>query len=418
MQDPDGGDTTRTATGTRGLCRPRIRRRTRAVAVSTIGATHHRIANAEPGDVITLANGTYNGSIAISRSGTEANPIFIRGASRDGMILNAAGATAGVNITGSYITIENLTIRSSSWGMRLNSDSTPRATRGAPGEVSRTSRMAWTARCGTKWDYYICDNLLEGREAQWPDHRSVRVGFRRHRRRRRMATSSVTTRSSGFGDAFGLHHDTAIPNRAIDFYGNEILWTGDNGIELDFTERNVRAIRNRFSNGGNHSMSFQPICGGPAYAIRNVIYNSKGAPYKFNNEPSGIYLLHNTACGRARVGATGLHGDQLRYPQQHLHRHTAAGEHNDGHQPRRHRLQRLAVRTVNSASRPELDNFADLQANRRTSTTAACFPACPSQRSVTIPASPTTLISPLDARLSAGTNAVDAGAPLPNINDG
>jgi hypothetical protein len=412
VHDPDGGDATRTATVHTRPVPPANPATPRAVTVATVGQLDTALANAVAGDVITLADGTYNGSIAISRSGTAQNPIFIRGTSRDGTILNAAGATYGVNVTGSYVTVENLTIRSSSWGMRLG---------GAQNLVARRLRLmdvshGMDGRGGSKFDYYICDNLLEGR-AMWPttdstvwDFEGIVVVGQGH--------VVCYNTLSGFGDALSLHHDTAIANRAMDFYGNEILWTGDNGIELDFTERNVRAFRNRFSNGGNHSMSFQPIWGGPAYAVRNVIYNSKTAPYKFNNEPSGIYLLHNTAV------RPGWAWEQLGFTATNFvfRNNIFIGTTNGAN-----------VTTDISLADIDYDgwlpdgqfrftvlwtSFADLQATSPYEHNGRILNGLPFATAVTIPASPTTLVAPLDARLRADTNALDAGRPLPNINDG
>lgn len=413
VQDPDGGNATRTATiHTRPvpLANPATGR---AVAVSNITQLNSAIANAAAGDVITLANGTYNGSISIGRSGTAANPIFIRGQSRDGVILNAAGSTYGVTITGTYVTVENLTIRSSSWGMRINS---------AQNAVARRLRITDVSygidgRSGSKRDYYICDNVLEGKEAQWPvtnstvwDFEGIVITGQGHV----VCYNTV----SGFGDALGLHHDTAIPNRAIDFYGNDVLWTGDNCIELDFSERNVRAFRNRFTNGGNHSMSFQPIWGGPAYAIRNVIFNSFVAPYKFNNEPSGVYVLHNTSVH------PGWAWEQLDFTATNFvySNNITIGTTNA-----------VNMTTVISLARIDYDgwlpdgqfrfgdlwtSFADLQARSPYEHSGRILNGLPFATAPTIPASYTTQVAPLDPILRAGSNAVDAGIALPNINDG
>lgn len=146
---------------------------------------------------------------------------------------------------------------------------------------------------GTNRQFYICDNVLTGTGVRWPDHSSRTWNFE----------GIVVTGAghvichntiAGFGDALGLSQPTAIPNRAIDFYGNDVLWGGDDGIELDYSERNVRAFRNRFGNVGM-GISFQPVWGGPVYAFRNVIYNTANAPYKLNQDPSGFHLFHNTA---------------------------------------------------------------------------------------------------------------------------
>jgi len=70
VHDPDSGDATRTATVHTRPVPPANPATPHAVAVSTLGQLNTALANAAAGDVITLADGTYNGSIAISRSGT------------------------------------------------------------------------------------------------------------------------------------------------------------------------------------------------------------------------------------------------------------------------------------------------------------------------------------------------------------
>lgn len=419
IQDPDGGNTTRTVTA-RTRPEPAANPASpRAVAVSTSGQLTTAIANAQPGDVITLANGTYNGSVAINRSGTEANPIFIRGASRDGVIINAPGATAGVDITGSYITVENLTIQGSSWGMHLNSDLNTSSNIVVRRLKITNVAYGIEARFGTKRDYYICDNLLEGREVQWPesdqsvwDFEGIVVTGAGHV----VCYNTI----SGFGDALGLHHATDIPNRAIDVYNNDVLWTGDNGMEFDFSERNVRAMRNRFTNGGNHSISFQPTYCGPVYAIRNVAYNSKGAPFKFNNEPTGMILLHNTVLRPGIAwGQYGLRADNFVMRNNIIIGTSGAPA---------DITTDFSLATIDyNGWRPDgnflvggqnWSNFADLQANSPYEHNGRLLPGLPFAASVTIPGSPNTQVSPIDASLSAGSNAVDAGLRLPNVNDG
>ena len=415
VQDPDGGSTTRTATiHTRPvpLANPAT---ARAVAVTNMTQLNTAIANAAAGDVITLANGTYSGSITVAHSGTATNPIFIRGQSRDGVILNAAGATYGVTVTGAYVTVENLTIKSSSWGMRLDSSQNVVVRRLKITDVS----YGIDARSGSKRDYYICDNVLEGKQAVWPvtdssvwDFEGIVIVGQGH--------VVCYNTLSGFGDALGLHHDTSIPNRAIDFYGNDVLWTGDNCVELDFSERNVRAFRNRFSNGGNHSMSFQPIWGGPAYAIRNVIYNAFVGPFKLNNEPSGVYLLQNTAVH------PGYAFEQLGYTATNL-----VIENNlmIGTTGAAHFTTDITLTTIDYngwtpdgqfqfGSTGIWTSFADLQANSPYEHHGHLLNGLPFATPLTIPASYTTQVAPLDPSLRAGSNAVDAGIVLPNINDG
>src|SRR5207249_3488573 len=91
-------------------------------------------------------------------------------------------------------------------------------------------------------------------------------------------TGNVLDVYVGFGDAMKVQQDGA---RAVDFYGNEVLSAYDNGVELDTSEGNTRAFRNRFTNT-DATISFQPIFGGPVYAIRNVVVNVANEQLKFH----------------------------------------------------------------------------------------------------------------------------------------
>ncbi len=247
------------------------------------------LSRASPGDVIELAAGIYKRPIAMDRSGTAANPIVLRGSHRDGTIIEAAGAEQAIRVTGAHIIIEQLTLRRSAWGMRI---------RNTHDVVVRQMRMSGVrygidATGGANRNFYICDNVLVGNGVTWPDTSRRTWNFEGIVV---AGTGHVICHNtlSGFGDALGLSHETEIPNRAIDIFGNDVLWGGDDGIELDFSERNVRAFRNRIGNVGM-GISFQPIWGGPVYAFRNLIYNTANAPYKLNQDPSGFHIFHNTA---------------------------------------------------------------------------------------------------------------------------
>jgi hypothetical protein len=412
VQDPDGGNATKLdsiRTRSVPLANPAT---PRVVNVSNMSQLQTALSGANPGDIITLANGTYGGAISVSRSGTAANPIFVRGQSQSGVILDATGSTYGITVGGTNVTVENLTVRSSSWGMRLASTSDAVVRR-----VKITNVFfGIDARGGTNQNYYICDNTLEGKGAVWPDTSNAVWDFE----------GIVVTGSghvvcyntlSGFGDALGLSHDTAIPNRAIDFYGNEVLWTGDNGVEMDFTERNVRVFRNRFTNGGNHSISFQPIWGGPAYAFRNVIYNSGTAPYKLNNDPTGFLIFHNTA---VRPGwAWGQYGGVASNFQ--FFNNITVGT-----------TDAVDMSTDISLAQIDYDGwlpdgqfrftttwvgFNNLRQNSPYEHHGLILNGMPFAAPLTIPVSYTTFVQPLDASLTATSNAIDTGARLPNIND-
>jgi hypothetical protein len=86
---------------------------------------------------------------------------------------------------------------------------------------------------------------------------------------------------------------------AIDIYNNDVHLTGDDFIEADGGVHNVRVMRNRGVNAAHTGLSAQPIFGGPAYYIRNVVYNTPVA-LKFIN-PAGVVVYHNTFIAENRT---------------------------------------------------------------------------------------------------------------------
>ena len=295
VSDPDGGGGTQTlqlVTVAVPAADPAV---PNAVPVSTAPALTAALASANPGDVITLAAGVYAGAFTVSRDGTAANPIVIRGVSRDAVTLDATGRSVGVTLAGDHTRLENLTVRGSDWGARVNNTT---------GVVMRGVRLTDVdkgidGRNGVTRNLYLCDNILEGRRL-WPDFANaienvegIVVTGQGH--------TVCHNRLSGFGDALGLNQNTSIINAAIDFFGNDVLWTGDDGMELDYAHRNVRAFGNRITNA-SMGVSFQPVWGGPVYVFRNVLVNMARSPYKLNNDPTGFYILNNTSVRTLGVG--------------------------------------------------------------------------------------------------------------------
>jgi hypothetical protein len=288
ITDPDGGGGLQTVTGGTRPAPKLVPTNAIAVPVSNDAQLTSALTNAVPGHVIELAAGTYRGPFTLSRSGTADNPILLHGSSSDQVFIDATGANYGLTVSGSHVYVEGITISGSDWGARLS---------GSDGIVVRKMRFRSVnkgidARNGTHRNFYICDNVLEGRFL-WPnvssstwDQEGIVVTGQGH--------VVCHNTLSGFGDALGLHQDTAIPNAAIDFFGNEVLWTGDDGLEIDYGHRNIRVFDNRITNSGM-GVSVQPSWGGPIYIFRNVLVNQAHSPYKFNNDPTGILVFNNTS---------------------------------------------------------------------------------------------------------------------------
>jgi MYXO-CTERM domain-containing protein len=294
--DPDGGDFTKTITG-KTLAVPGDPQTPHAVNVSTTSQLQSALDNAQPGDVITVANGNYGPYLNVSKGGAAGNPVVIRGQSQAGVIIDGGGCT-GCNVleyynTG-YVHLENLTIQNASRAIRVQTQNTN-------GNVFRrlhiTNVTLGITTNGGDDGYYVADNTLEGRLV-WPAVYKDDAGAHANDdgiNIRGSANVIAYNVISGFGDAIKTEADVT---RANDFYGNDVLWSYDNAIELDTSYGNVRAFRNRFTNC-YATTSFQPIYGGPAYLIRNVIVNVADEPFKLHalggsSTPSGGLVYNNT----------------------------------------------------------------------------------------------------------------------------
>lgn len=87
---------------------------------------------------------------------------------------------------------------------------------------------------------------------------------------------------------------------SIDIYNNDIFLMADNFIEADGGAHNIRIYNNRGINVYHSALSGQPVFGGPAYYIRNVIHTS-GDSLKFSARPTGLVVYNNTFCTETRL---------------------------------------------------------------------------------------------------------------------
>ncbi|MFV2057173.1 MAG: fibronectin type III domain-containing protein, partial [Thiohalomonadales bacterium] len=202
------------------------------------------------------------------------------------------------------------------WGVVVNSN----VASSLEGIVIRNTRIK-DVICGiqasgnTQRNHYFCNNIIEGQLTNL-DTGIKTWGINGIE----ISGQGITVCSnslSGFGDTIDIP-DRGV-NRAIDIFANDILWGGDDGLELDGGERNIRAYGNRISNSGT-GISVQPGNGGPFYIYRNIIYNpgqefsDQGIlyeaylPFKFKNGASGMYVFHNTA---VRPGNAWQQGETL-----------------------------------------------------------------------------------------------------------
>ncbi|HVY49242.1 MAG TPA: chondroitinase-B domain-containing protein, partial [Minicystis sp.] len=417
------------------------------VMVGDAASLSAALAAAQPGDVITLANGTYAGQFSFSASGTAADPIVVRGASRDGVILDGQGCT-GCNVLevyGSFVHVEKLTIAHGERAIRFQGQ-------GAQENVVRRTHIEDVVLgIGSKPDqqnFYIADNLLEGR-LTWPcvyasmdaacngdAGGTVQQGLHAnddgiHVEGNGHVVSHNTI--SGFGDAMKTEEDGA---RSVDFVGNDVLWTYDNGVELDGSARNTRAYENRFTNT-YATLSFQPIFGGPSYAVRNVLVNVADEQFKLHSRGSvptvGAVILHNTVVRATRAlqcatSATPLYftlrnnlfiGPAALDPDLHAVRWDVpdvltASMDDDGFFPD----GQYEYGYANGNGGITYGSFAELVAGGKWETHGTLVTAATLAGGLVGPADWTAKLDPTTPVLAKGSPAIDKGVVLENIDDG
>ena len=228
---------------------------------------------------------------------------------------------------------------------------------------------------------------------------------------------------------------------AIDFYNNDIHLMGDDFIEADGGVHNIRVMRNRGVNAAQCGLSAQPVYGGPAYYIRNVVYHvPTGCVFKLNVKPAGVVFYHNTIISENSNGSIFSNGhfrnnlilapdkpgraiyrfgnatsystyDYNGYrpnpkaEEQYLWRSPPAGEtlsYDERLRPTAYRtLAELSAATGQETHGVEVDFdiFENLRAPDPDDPYAVYHAA------------------ELNFRLRSGGKAVDAGTPIPNVND-
>jgi hypothetical protein len=425
--DPDGGDMT---TIVQGITRPVPATdplHPRAVAVTDATSLQAALAAAKPGDVITLAPGTYAGEFTLNASGTANDPIVIRGADRDTVILD--GGNAGSNVLaveGSYTHVERLTLQHDIRALRFHGMA---ATSNVVRRVHARDVVLGFGSNPNQQDFYLCDNLLEGR-LHWPqvysDDQGIHAnddGLHVEGDGHVVCHNTVT----GFGDAMKVEQTLA---RAVDFYGNDVNGSYDNAIELDQTSGNSRCFRNRYVNTFM-PISFQPIFGGPAYAIRNVVLNAVVEQDKLHNATVGVLILNNTFVGAAYafqvldgttprelvienniwMGPSPAPGGLTVNWDQPLDPPTYTVDSNGWYPDGRFHFG-TGVTGKNYA------NFAAVQAGGAYEPHGRVLGTPIFASGLTAPASYKTALTPTDATLAPRSDAIDHGMVLPNVTDG
>jgi hypothetical protein len=318
--DPDGGDSVRTLIGRTkktpqayaggrtlhvipgaGTTGPSRFGQPGAVSVPGIGTKNDPFRGlaeadraARPGDTVLVHAGIYQGEWEVRRDGEPGKPIVWRGAGDGETVLDGQGDAKTrpertISASGRHdLHFENLTVRNSTWLAVFNRGKRI-VLRGCHLSGCSYAIVATGQQEGRLVeDILIEDNVIEG-PSTWPrtkgieDARGVQIEGQ--------GSTVRYNRVRGFAD--GIDTFSTPPCAAIDIYGNEISEMIDDGIETDYSVRNVRCFRNRLTNVFQ-GISAQPVLGGPVYIIRNAMYNVEQEVFKLHNGPSGVLMFHNT----------------------------------------------------------------------------------------------------------------------------
>ena len=290
LKDPDGGNTEKIIS-MKTWSTPQLPMNGPRITVKP-GGLKAALKKARPGDTLVLSPGIYKGRFKLP-SGKPGKPIAVVGAKKGTVILDGGGASnILVGTNAKHLYFKYLTMRNARWALAVNGGAyiTVRYclfTDVAYGFVGQQ-------RANQQKRFYIADNTFIGK-ATWPRSK----GIESKRAVQVAGTGHVIchNRVRNFGDAIDTFH--AYPNAAIDIYRNEISECTDDGIELDYSQHNVRCYENRLTNVFQ-GITLQPIYGGPAYVFRNAIYNLGIETFKMHDNPSGILFFHNTSVKKGK----------------------------------------------------------------------------------------------------------------------
>lgn len=301
---------------------------------------------ATPGDTILVHAGLYksdrlnyvdplmmpfDGTMSLTLKGTREKPITIKAAGDGEVIFDGAGNHRLFDVMASQHHIfDGLTIRNTDVAIFAGQ----KEVLGAVGLTVKNCRFenvgfgVWTEYAGSS-DFYIADNLFLGRDDRrrligWTGPMRASAGaYGSH-----LLTSYYAIKVYGPGhviahNAIAYFHDGVgistygtpeqDPERrasSIDIYNNDMHLLNDDFVETDGGVHNVRVMNNRGVNAAHGGYSSQPVFGGPVYFIGNVLYHvPTGVAFKFSAKPAGLFVYHNTIIGEqvARDPSANMH---------------------------------------------------------------------------------------------------------------
>jgi len=311
-------------------------------------------AQVQPGDSILVHAGLYKmdrgiyadeiykgggssffGTYRLTRSGTPEKPIVIKAAGDGEVIFDGDGCFNLFDVMqADYNYFEGLTIRNTDIAIYTGL----KKLTGCSGLTVKRCRfenvgMGIYGTYAASKNYYIADNVVLGRDdptrltgwnlsncVPW----STQPGYPQRIAGPNGSYYGITVAGQGhvvchnhvehFHDGIATDQTAGPPQEgqpapmAIDFYNNYIAHVADNCFETDMATQNIRVFRNLCINHAHASLSSQPVYGGPAYFIRNIVYHApeRGA-IKMYMSPAGVIFYHNTLLAEVNIGQARVH---------------------------------------------------------------------------------------------------------------
>jgi len=433
---------------------------------------------AKPGDTLLMHAGLYktervnyvdplmtpfDGSMSLTLKGTAEKPITIKSAGDGEVIIDGDNNHRLLDVMASeHHIFDGITFRNTDVAIFAGQ----KEVTGAVGLTVRNCRFEnvgfgiWTEYAGSS-DFYIADNLILGKEDRlrligwtYPGIMSAGIygshGLKSYYGVKVYGTGHVIAHNSiaYFHDAISIstygtpEKDPHRRASSIDIYNNDMHVLNDDFVETDGGVHNIRVFNNRGVNAAHGGYSSQPVFGGPVYFIRNLLYHvPSGVAFKFSAKPAGLFVYHNTIIGEhvIRDPSSNMHYRNNLFlgrdtPERGIMAWAnATGQYSsdyNGFRPNRgvqNQYSWLAPKPGERTYEPKPDDW-------KTFPTLAAFRAGTGQEQHGIevdfdifesmrPPDPNKRhhvyhSMDLNFRLKAGSKAVDAGVPLPTVNEG
>lgn len=300
---------------------------------------------AQPGDTLLVHAGLYrperlnyvdplmtpfDGSMSLTLKGTAEKPITIKAAGDGEVIFDGAGNHRLFDVMASQHHIfDGLTFRNTDVAIFAGQ----KEVAGAVALTVKNCRFenvgfgVWTEYAGSS-DFYIADNLFLGRDDRfrlvgWGGRQRTPGGptWEEPRYGSHLLTSYYAVKVYGPGhvianNSIAYFHDAIAistygtpesdpDHRAssIDIYNNDMHILNDDFVETDGGVHNIRVFNNRGVNAARGGYSAQPVFGGPAYFVRNILYHvPSGVAFKFSAKAAGMFVCHNTIISENLIG--------------------------------------------------------------------------------------------------------------------